>query len=194
MNQRKSVLPSSNAMSQRRVQPAGNQQPNKPAVVQKKSTMAAQAKKQPVAPPVYRPQPAAKAAQPKMASAEQSRNPSLTQTRRIQTANGALPAANAGTGQTRPAATPIQMKKAIGYGASSVLQRGGVIQRICGKCGSATHAKSSCTASADEIAAYKHGRITHGFHGKDRPKKHMEKADAKSKAAVAGKVNKSSKS
>jgi hypothetical protein len=98
-------------------------------------------------------------------------------------------AANAGTGQVRPPATPIQMKNAVGRGASPVSQRGGVIQRNCGKCGSPSHSKKNCTASVEERAAYLHDRMSHGNHGKDRPKKHIAKSKVKSMAAVTATVN-----
>lgn len=186
MNQRKLGTPQANAMNQRRNQPAGNQQPHKPGVMQPKLAMTAQLKKQPVAPPAYRPQAVAKAAQPKVAIAAQSRNP----TGSLQPGNRGLQAANAGTGQVRPAATPIQMKNAVGRGASPVSQRGGVIQRICGKCGSPSHAKKACTATEEQKAAYLFARMSHGNHGKDRPKKHIAKSKVKSMAAVTATVNK----
>lgn len=164
MNQRTNSQPQADATPRMRGQPAGNQQARKPGVASNVAKTA-QMKKQTVAPPAYRPQAEAKAAQPQTASAAQNRKPPLS--------------AQAGN--------PIQMKNETRQRPSALSNRAGVIQRVCGKCGNAYHTQASCTASAEERAAYFTRTRTHGWHGKNKsvPKKIKEKQVAKSAAKVA---------
>ncbi|PYS51616.1 MAG: hypothetical protein DMF68_03770 [Acidobacteria bacterium] len=164
MNQRKNNPPQANALKRMVVQPADNQQSRRPGIAPPKVANLAQMKKQPVAPPAFRHQSVAKAAQPQMTSAAQKRNPLLSSL----------------------AVTPVQMKTEARNRPSALSNRVGVIQRTCGKCGSAYHAQAKCTASPQEQAAYFNQTRSHGWHGKNKsvPKKIKAKQAAKSLAAA----------
>ncbi|HKQ99897.1 MAG TPA: hypothetical protein VJT09_04440 [Pyrinomonadaceae bacterium] len=190
MNQRKDGQSPVNVADRMSSKTTGVQQPSKPGSAQQKATMTVQMKKQPSAPPVYRPQPAARVGQPKMALAAQSRNPPVVNSMRLQPDLKGQSATNPGARQSHPGETSIQLKSAIVSRPSSLSNRGGVIQRKCGECGSATHSKKNCNATAQQKAAYLSSRMSHGFHGKDRPKKHVKAAIAKSAEAVAATVGK----
>jgi hypothetical protein len=188
MNQKKDGLPRATAANRTSNTTGKQQQPQKPSRVQPKAVAAVQLKKAPVAPPVYRPQLAASMGRPKGAVAAQSRNPPVAQPMRTQPGLKDQPAANAGARQAPPGATLIQRKSATVSRPSSALKQGGVIQRICGKCGSAYHSKKSCAATAEEQAAYLLSRMDHGNHGRDRPSRHVAASAARSAAEVAATV------
>lgn len=73
MNHRKNELPQAQAQSQLRCHQSVNPHLHKPGVAQAKIAMPSQAKKQPVAPPVYRPQQTTQAVQPKAVSSTPTR-------------------------------------------------------------------------------------------------------------------------
>jgi len=164
MNQSKNGPPQAKVMNRNPGQSAGNQKPGRPGVAPPNVATAVPLKKQPVAPPAFRPQPTAKAVQPQMTSAAHNRNPLLS----------------------APAPTPIQMKNQIRNPRSAWSNRVGVIQRKCGKCGSAYHAQAQCTASQQEQQAYFTSSRSHGWHGKNKsvPKKIKAKQAVKSAAAA----------
>ncbi|MDP2143452.1 MAG: hypothetical protein Q8J80_04905 [Gallionella sp.] len=73
-----------------------------------------------------------------------------------------------------------------------------VVQCVCGQCGSARHGQKDCTASQDEINAYKNQRMAKNHNGgksnhgssSDRPKNRQDKYDDDQKSSYSDKQKK----
>ncbi|WP_046755806.1 hypothetical protein [Kordia jejudonensis] len=80
---------------------------------------------------------------------------------------------------------------------SNVIQKKGVIQLVCGKCGSAYHGQKQCTASEEEVNAYKNQRMAKNHNGgqkthgssSSRPKKRQDKYDKQQKNSYSNNRN-----
>ncbi|HJR08851.1 MAG TPA: hypothetical protein VJ842_16445 [Pyrinomonadaceae bacterium] len=115
MSKIKNALPQGGGANTMRSQRTNNPHPYKPNVMQPKAAQASQSNRQPVAPPVYRPQTVPKAVQPKVASAArpQAKQPAALPVYRPQPLPKVLQTKMAAQGQVaKPTAPPAYRAQA----------------------------------------------------------------------------------